>query len=259
METILKTEGLTKRFGGLTAISNVNFELKEGEIKGLIGPNGAGKTTFYNLITGVYKPDSGRVLFMDEDITHLPPHEICKKGFARTFQVTSIFPRLTVFENVRLAAQVGFGGGVSPFKDVSKMKEVTDRVDQILEIVGLKDQRNQIATEISQGDQRLQEVAIALGSNPKVLLLDEPTAGLSARETRYLVEKIRELFVNSMIKSVVLVEHDIEVVTDLAYTICVLNYGEVIKDGPAAEVCNDPKVQEVYLAGGKINAASQRP
>jgi branched-chain amino acid transport system ATP-binding protein len=255
METILQTKGLTKRFGGLTAIHQVDFELKEGEIKGLIGPNGAGKTSFYNLITGVYKPDSGRVIFRGEDITRMPPHEICKKGIARTFQVTSIFPRLTVFENVRLAAQVGFGRGVSPLQDVSKMREVTDRVDRILEIVGLKEQRDQIAAEISQGDQRLQEVAIALGSNPKVLLLDEPTAGLSARETRYLVEKVNELFVNGMVKSVVLVEHDIEVVTDLARTICVLNYGEVIKDGPTAEVCNDPKVQEVYLAGGKINAS----
>jgi branched-chain amino acid transport system ATP-binding protein len=253
MTTVLKTEGLTKRFGGLMAINHVHFELKEGEIKGLIGPNGAGKTTFYNLITGVYKPDSGKVMFMGEDITRLPPNEICKKGIARTFQVTSIFPKLTVFENVRLAAQVGFGGGVSAFKDISKIREVTDRVDQILEIVGLTDQRNRISMEISQGDQRLQEVAIALGSNPKVLLLDEPTAGLSAKETEYLVEKIKELFKNSIIKNIVLVEHDLEVVMGLAHTICVLNYGEVIKDGPVDEVCNDPKVQEVYLVGGKVN------
>lgn len=253
MATVLKTEGLTKRFGGLIAVNNVNFELNEGEIKAIIGPNGAGKTTFYNLVTGVYKPDSGKVIFIKEDITRLPPNEICKKGIARTFQVTSIFPKLTVFENVRLAAQVGYGGGVSAFKDISTMKEVTDRVDQILEIVGLMDQRNRIAMEISQGDQRLQEVAIALGSNPKVLLLDEPTAGLSAKETEYLVEKIKGLYKSSIIKNIVLVEHDIEVVTGLAHTICVLNYGEVIKDGPVDEVCNDPKVQEVYLVGGKVN------
>jgi branched-chain amino acid transport system ATP-binding protein len=253
MTAVFKTEGLTKRFGGLMAINHVDFELQEGEIKALIGPNGAGKTTFYNLITGVYKPDSGKVLFMGEDITRLPPNEICKKGIARTFQVTSIFPKLTVFENVRLAAQVGFGGGVSAFKDISRIKEVTGRVDQILEIVGLMDQRNRISMEISQGDQRLQEVAIALGSNPKVLLLDEPTAGLSAKETEYLVEKVKDLFKNSMIKNIVLVEHDIEVVTGLAHSICVLNYGEVIKDGPVDEVCNDPKVQEVYLVGGKVN------
>jgi len=254
MRVVLRTEGLVKRFGGLVAINNVNFELREGEIKGLIGPNGAGKTTLYNLITGVYKPDAGRVFFMDEDITGMAPHEICRKGLVRTYQVTSIFPKLSVFENVRLAAQVGFGGSVSPFRDASRFREVIERVEEILEIVGLAHFRDSLAGEISQGDQRLLEVAIALGSNPKVLLLDEPTAGLSARETGYLVEKIRELFERGVIRNIVLVEHDIEVVTGLAHTICVLNYGEVIKDGPTEEVCNDPKVQEVYLVGGKLNA-----
>jgi len=254
MAVVLRTEGLVKRFGGLLAINNVNFKLKEGEIKGLIGPNGAGKTTFYNLVTGVYKPDAGRVLLLDEDITGMAPHEICRKGLVRTYQVTSIFPKLSVFENVRLAAQVGFGGGVSPFKDASSFKEVTERVEQILEIVGLTELRDSLAGEISQGDQRLLEVAIALGSNPKVLLLDEPTAGLSAKETGHLVDKIRELFERGVIRNIVLVEHDIEVVTGLAHTICVLNYGEVIKDGPTEEVCNDPRVQVVYLVGGGTNA-----
>jgi len=253
-EAILKTEGLTKRFGGLTAIRGVDFRLEPGEIKGLIGPNGAGKTTFYNLVTGVHKPDAGTVLFGGEDITSLGPHEICRRGLVRTFQVSSIFPRLTVFENVRLAAQVGFGKGVSPLRDSSRMAEVRERVEEILEIVGLKEQRHRIAGEISQGDQRLQEMAIALGSNPKALLLDEPTAGLSARETAYLVDKVNELFAKGMVKSIVLVEHDLEVLTDLTHSICVLNYGEVIRDGPTAEVCRDPKVQEVYLAGGKIDA-----
>ena len=254
MAVVLKTKGLIKTFGGLLATNHVDFNLNEGEIKGLIGPNGAGKTTFYNLITGVYKPDSGKVFFMGEDITRLAPNEICRRGLVRTYQITSVFPKLTVHENIRLAAQVGFGGKVSAVRDISSFKEVKEHVDQILELLGLMVFRNQLAGEISQGDQRLLEVAIALGSNPKVLLLDEPTAGLSANETGTLVKKLLELFENAIIKNMVLVEHDIEVVTGLAHTICVLNYGEVIKDGPTEEVCNDPKVQEVYLVGGKVNA-----
>lgn len=252
--TVIKTEGLVKTFGGLVAVNNVNFELKEGEIKGLIGPNGSGKTTFYNLITGVYKPDSGKVFFMGEDITGLPPNQVSRRGIARTYQITSIFQKLSVSENVRLAAQIGWAKKVDAFKDASSFKEVLHRVDEALEIVGLEGQHNRIAGEMSQGDQRLLEVAIALGSSPKVLLLDEPTAGLSAGETEHTTEKIRELHMNSVIRNIVLVEHDIEVITGLAHSICVLNYGEVIKDGTTDEVCNDPRVQEVYLRGGQIDA-----
>jgi branched-chain amino acid transport system ATP-binding protein len=253
MEIVLETRGLAKSFGGLSANNNIDFRLQEGEIKGLIGPNGAGKTTFYNLITGVYKPDAGQVLFLDEDITGLPSYKICQRGLARTYQITSIFPKLTVFENVRLAAQVGFGKKVSFFKVISSYQAVMGQVENLLDLLGLADLRNQLASEISQGDQRLLEVAIALGSRPKVLLLDEPTAGLSAMETRQLVEKVQNLFNNGIIRNIVLVEHDIEVVTGLAHSICVLNYGEVIKDGPTQEVCNDPRVQEVYLVGGEVS------
>jgi branched-chain amino acid transport system ATP-binding protein len=254
MGAVLETKGLVKRFGGLLAIDRVDFVLQEGEIKGLIGPNGAGKTTLFNLLTGVLSPDEGRIFFMGEEITGRPPHEICRMGMARTYQVTSIFPGLSVFENVRLAAQVGFHGRVSPLRVASRFREVIERVEHILEIVGLVHLRDRLAGEISQGDQRLLEVAIALGSNPRMLLLDEPTAGLSARETVLLVEKIRELYETSVIMNIVLVEHDIEVVTGLAHRICVLNYGAVVRDGPTEEVCNDPRVQEVYLVGGQINA-----
>ena len=253
MTVVLKTEGLVKSFGGLLATDHVDFELQEGEIKGLIGPNGAGKTTFFNLLTGVYSPDSGKVIFMGEDITRMASDEICRKGLVRTYQITSVFPKLSVFENVRLSAQVGFGR-VSAVKDALSFKEIVERVDHILELTGIVELRDRLAGEVSQGDQRLLEVAIALGSNPKVLLLDEPTAGLSARETVDLADKIKELFEKNIIRSIVLVEHDLEVLMNLVHTICVLNYGEVIKDGTTEEVCNDPKVQEVYLAGGKINA-----
>lgn len=254
MAVVLKTEGLAKSFGGLQATNHVDFELNEREIKALIGPNGAGKTTFYNLVTGVYKPDAGKVFFKGEDITGLAPHVISRRGLVRTYQITSVFPKLTVEENVRLAAQVGFGEKVSAVRDVSKFIYVSQKVEQILDLINLMGLRYQLAGEISQGDQRLLEVAIALGSNPEVLLLDEPTAGLSAKETMTLVGKVKELFEEGFIKNIVFVEHDIDVVTGLAHTICVLNYGEVIKDGPTSEVCNDPMVQEVYLMGGKKNA-----
>lgn len=256
MGVILRTEGLVKRFGGLIAMNHVNFELHDREIKGLIGPNGAGKTTFYNLLTGVYKPDEGKVFFYGEDITGLPTNVICRKGLVRTYQITSIFPKVTVFENVRLSTQIGFGKSISPFLNISRFSDVTKRVNHILELLGIESLRNRMAGEISQGDQRLLEVAIALGSNPKALILDEPTAGLSAYETGQLAKKVRDLFDEGIINSVVLVEHDIDVVVGMAHTICVLNYGEVIKDGPTMEVCNDPKVQEVYLCGGLKNVGS---
>ena len=250
-KTILKTKGLVKKFGGIIATNNVNFELKENEIKALIGPNGAGKTTLYNIITGVYKPDSGKVIFMNEDITGMEPHQICKKGLIRTYQITSIFPNLSVFENVRLSAQIGYSKNISFLRRSSHFKKVINKTSEILELIGLSASKNSLAGEISQGDQRLLEIAIALGSNPIALLLDEPTAGLSAKETYHFVKVINQLFDSSIIKNIVLVEHDIEVVLDLAHSICVLNYGEVIKDGPTVQVCEDPKVQEVYLAGGK--------
>jgi len=253
MTEVLRTEGIVKRFGGFLATNHVNFTLNEGEIKGLIGPNGAGKTTFYNLVTGVYQLDSGSVFFLGEDITSLRPDERCRKGLVRTYQITSVFPRLSVYENIRLAAQIGFSGNVSPFRGTSVFKQVSEKVFQILELTELTDLKDQVAGEISQGDQRLLEVAIALGSNPKVLLLDEPTAGLSAKETGTFVDKIRQLFDGGIVRNIVLVEHDMEVVTGLAHTICVLNYGEIIKDGPTEEVCSDAKVQEVYLVGGKVN------
>lgn len=256
MAEVLRAENLVKDFGGLRATDHVDFTLNEGEIKGLIGPNGAGKTTFYNLITGVHRPDQGSVFFLGQDITHLPSNEICKRGLVRTYQITSVFPKLNVYENVRLAAQVGFAGKVSAFRDISQFKEILDRVDHILELLDLMRFRDQPAGEISQGDQRLLEVAIAMGSNPKVLLLDEPTAGLSANETVSLTAMIRKLFEERIVRNIVLVEHDIDVVTNLAHSICVLNYGVVIKDGPTEDVCNDREVQEVYLVGGKVNAGS---
>jgi len=248
MTTVLQTKGLSKRFGGLQVTNNVNFELQENQIKGLIGPNGAGKTTFFNLLTGLIPCDKGEILYFGQDITGLKPHKRARQGLIRTYQVTSIYPKLTIFENVRLAAHLGFSGKMGMFKNALSYRQVLEKVDQILEIMGIEHMKDELASEVSMGDQRLLEISIALGSKPKVLLLDEPTAGLSARETIQFVDKIQELYDQKIITNILLIEHDIEVVTDLAHSLCVLNHGEIISDGDTDTVCNDERVQEVYLS-----------
>ncbi|MBW1971683.1 MAG: ABC transporter ATP-binding protein [Spirochaetes bacterium] len=254
MGVIFNIEGLTKKFGGLVALDNVNFELNEGELKAVIGPNGAGKTTLFNIITGIYPPTSGKIYFMNEEITNLKPYEICRKGIARTYQITSLFQNLTVQENIRLAVQVGYGKHINFFKKALELKEVINKVEEILELMDLEDKANVAVSNMSHGDQRLLEVAIALGSNPKILLLDEPTAGMSIKETKDMTNKLKELFSTGKIKNIIIIEHDMEVVTELAEKICVLNYGKVIKDGTVEEVKNDPLVQEIYLKGGRQDA-----
>jgi len=194
MGVIFNIEGLTKKFGGLVALDNVNFELNEGELKAVIGPNGAGKTTLFNIITGIYPPTSGKIYFMNEEITNLKPYEICRKGIARTYQITSLFQNLTVQENIRLAVQVGYGKHINFFKKALELKEVINKVEEILELMDLEDKANVAVSNMSHGDQRLLEVAIALGSNPKILLLDEPTAGMSIKETKDMTNKLKELF-----------------------------------------------------------------
>jgi len=245
MEAMLTTENLTMSFGGLTAIHRINFVLKPGEVKALIGPNGAGKTTFFNLICGNLKPTEGKVFFRGREITGLSPHEICRRGISRTYQKTSLFPNLTVRENVRLGVQNGFYGKLKFFQMADRIMAVQRQVEEILALVGLQDKPDQLVVNLSHGDQRVLEIAIGLSTNPKLLLLDEPTAGLSVKETRYLTAKVKEL-AKSSIRNVIVVEHDMEVVMELASSICVLANGEIIIDGTVEEVRKNPKVQEVY-------------
>lgn len=249
MTTVLETRGLKKRFGGLEVTKDVNFILQENQIKGLIGPNGAGKTTFFNLLTGLIPVDQGSVLYFGRDITNLKPHKRARMGLIRTYQVTSIYPRLSVFENVRLSAHMAYSGKNNIFKNAMNYGHVTDKVEEILVLTGIEHLKDELASEISMGDQRLLEIGIALGSKPKVLLLDEPTAGLSARETMYVVDKVQELYDQKVLTNIVIIEHDIEVLMDLADSLCVLNYGDVIADGDTDTVCNDETVQKVYLEG----------
>lgn len=245
-EVVLRTEQLSIMFGGLHALSGVDFEIREGEILAILGPNGAGKTTFFNVLSGNLKPNSGKVIFKGEDITGLPPYEICRKGLSRTYQKTSIFQELTVFENVRLGAQVGYGSQHSWLSRALSDKTVVSVVEELLAMGGMEHQAYQLAGNLSHGDQRLLEILIGVSTRPDLLLLDEPSAGLSAKETRQITEWIRDLS-SKTIRNVIIVEHDMEVVTELASGIYVLNYGEVLCKGSVDEVKCDPQVQEIYL------------
>jgi branched-chain amino acid transport system ATP-binding protein len=245
---LLECHDLTRRFGALVAVDDVTLSVEPGEIRSVIGPNGAGKSTFFNLVTGMLKPTTGRVVLDGEDITGLPAHEIAQRGVARTFQLTQLMSGLTARQNVRLAAQARdprrwtmLGGG-----------DVLARAEQIadgaLEQLRLTDHANALASELSHGDQRLLEIAMALAQGARLLMLDEPTQGLSIEETDRAVEILRDVLAGGNV-TVMLVEHDMEVVFKLADRITVLHQGRVIADGESAAVRADPHVQEAYLGG----------
>ncbi len=240
---ILRTEDLTVRFGGLTALNNVTLAVPRGEIRAMIGPNGAGKSTFFNCVTGVLRPTSGRIVFDGEDITGLPPHRISQKAIARSYQITNILPGATVLENVRIAAQSRHHSW-SLVRHHRAFGDVIDRARAVLDAVGLGDKEEELAANLSHGEQRHLEIGIALATEPKLLCLDEPTAGMSVSETRATVELIRQIATDL---TILIVEHDMEVVMGLAHTITVLHYGEVVAEGTPAEVQANPRVQEVYL------------
>lgn len=245
-KVVLRTEQLTITFGGLKALNGVDFEIREGEVLAIIGPNGAGKTTFFNVLSGNLRPDSGRVIFKGEDITALPPHEICRRGLSRTYQKTSVFNDLSLFENVRLGAHIGHGQHRSWLRGALSDMSVMAVVEDLLVMGGLDRHAQEPAGNLSHGDQRLLEILIGISTRPELLLLDEPSAGLSAKETKEITRWIKELS-QTTIGNVIIVEHDMEVVTELASAIYVLNYGEVLCQGPVGEVKCNPQVQEIYL------------
>jgi branched-chain amino acid transport system ATP-binding protein len=240
---ILRTDGLTVRFGGLAALDRVSIAVPKGEIRAVIGPNGAGKSTFFNCVTGVIRPTAGRIVFDGEDITGLPPHRISKKGIARSYQITNILPGATVLENVRIAAQSRHHAW-SVLRHHRSFPDVMERAHVGLEAVGLADKEDELAANLSHGEQRNLEIGIALATEPKLLCLDEPTAGMSVAETQQTVELIRRIAHDF---TILIVEHDMEVVMGLAHRITVLHYGEVLAEGPPAEIQGNPRVQEVYL------------
>jgi branched-chain amino acid transport system ATP-binding protein len=245
---ILDLEGLSKRYGALVAVDNVFMRVADGEVRAVIGPNGAGKTTLFHLITGVVAPSSGRVRFAGGDITALPAHAICQRGLSRTFQLTSLFPEMSARENAMLAAQARHPRHWLPFGGRGVFAEARAMGERALEQLGLTHVADRPAGLLSHGDQRLLEVAMAMAQSPKVLLLDEPTQGLSVEETAEAVETLAR-FLETTRMTVLLVEHDMEVVFRLAHKITVLHRGAVIADGTPDAVKADPRVQEAYLGG----------
>ena len=245
---LVELVGLTRRYGALIAVDNVDMQVLSGEIRAIIGPNGAGKTTLFHLITGIVKPSAGSVRFAGEDITGQAAHAICQRGVSRTFQLTSLFPEMTARENARLAAQARNRYRWLPFGGSSVFLEAQNAGDAALELLGLTDVASRPAGLLSHGDQRLLEVAMAMAQQPKVLLLDEPTQGLSVEETAQAVETLAGFLDKSRVTAL-LVEHDMEVVFRLAHKITVLHRGAVIADGAPLAVKADPRVQEAYLGG----------
>mgnify|MGYP005838180109 CR=1 FL=1 len=249
-ECLLVAEGLSKTFGGLAAVKKVSFTVQRGAIKAIIGPNGAGKTTLYDLLTGIYKPDGGNVYFEDHAILGLPPHRISALGIARTFQTVRIFPRMTVQENVMVGLHHRTSSGMAGCSlrlPRAKREEawIAEEAMRYLDLVGLEMQAESAAGSLPYGQQRLLELARALATDPKLLLLDEPASGLNAYETRELGELIYR--VRDMGITVLLVEHDMGLVMRISEEVLVLDYGEVIAEGTPEEVRNDPRVIEAYL------------
>jgi branched-chain amino acid transport system ATP-binding protein len=240
---ILRTELLTVRFGGLAALNNINFDVGRGEIRAIIGPNGAGKSTFFNCLTGILRPTAGRILFNREDITGLSPDRISRKGIARSYQITNILPNATTLENVRIAAQ-SRRHGWSMLTHYSAYRDIVEKAEAVLEAVGLRGKAQEPAANLSHGEQRNLEIGIALATEPQLLCLDEPTAGMSAAETRETIELVRRIASNL---TILIVEHDMQVVMELAQRITVFHYGGVLAEGTPAEIQRNPEVLEVYL------------
>jgi branched-chain amino acid transport system ATP-binding protein len=241
---MLQVEAVVKSFEDFKAVNGANLAVEKGEIVAVIGPNGAGKTTLFNLITGLLKRDSGKIVFKGEDIGGLPSYEICKKGIARSFQIVNIFPRLSVFRNVQVAVLSQQRRSDSLFRPAKNM--VVKETNNILESVGLLDKAYIIAGSLSHGDQKILEIAIALGNEPELLILDEPTAGMSPEETSATMELVKRLAQMRGL-TILFCEHDMDIVFSIAQSIMVMHQGRTLIQGKPEEVRNNPYVQEAYL------------
>jgi branched-chain amino acid transport system ATP-binding protein len=244
--SILEIRNLGKRFGSLVAVQDVSLTVQKGELRAIIGPNGAGKTTFFNLISGFFPPSTGTIAFDGRDITALPAHKRVTLGMARTFQITQIFPELTVFENVRIATEVAGGYRLRPWITRTERGEILRRVAETLTLAGLEGKSNRLVGELAHGDQRVAEIAMALALRPHLLLLDEPTAGMGDHETYEITQLIRRLHRDSNF-TIVLIEHDMRVVFHLADRITVLDQGKMLADGTPQEIAANEAVQAAYL------------
>jgi branched-chain amino acid transport system ATP-binding protein len=244
--SVLDIRNVTKRFGSLVAVREVSLAVAAGELRAIIGPNGAGKTTFFNLISGFFPPTAGSILFDGRDITRVPAHRRVALGMARTFQITEIFPELSVFENVRIGAEVTAGYGLSPHIGKAAATAIRSKVEETLELVGLTAKADRLVGELAHGDQRVAEIAMALSLEPHLLLLDEPTAGMGDQETFQITQLVRRLHREKNC-TIVLIEHDMRVVFNLADRITVLDHGALLAEGSPREIAANVSVQEAYL------------
>lgn len=247
---MLKTEDLTLYFGGLAAVNGVDFSIDAKKIVGLIGPNGAGKTTFFNIVTGFLKPTRGSIIYKGQDITGFKPHQIAKLGIGRTFQKTSLFPKLTVMQNIIIGHHVRTGSGVfSALFNTGRKRDEEKKTDEmaleIIEFMGMADKKDVIAKNLPYGDQRRLEIAIAMATNPDLLLLDEPAAGMNPEEGRRLIELIVRIREKGI--TILLVDHNMKVVMGICEHVVVLDYGRKLAEGTPAEISQNQEVIKVYL------------
>lgn len=247
---LLEIKNLYKDFDQLQVLKKIDLSIKEKECHSIIGPNGAGKSTLFNVITGRYKPSQGKIFFDGEEITGLSPHKILRKGLARSFQIINIFPKMTVYQNIRNAILSKEGLRLNPFPKLDKMDEIRQETLHFLGLLQLTELTDLPAGELSYGYQKALEFGIALATNPKLILLDEPTAGMTKEETKRTVALLKNITKG---KTLVVVEHDMEVVFSISDRISVLYYGEIIATGTPAEIRKDKRVREAYL-GAKADA-----
>jgi branched-chain amino acid transport system ATP-binding protein len=244
---MIETQGLTKDFKGFTAVSGVDLKVRRGSIHALIGPNGAGKTTVFNLLTKFLEPTGGRILYKGDDITRAKPADIARQGMVRSFQISAIFPHLSVLENVRIALQRKLATSFHFWRPVSSLDELNERAQELLHAVGLEGFEDTPAVELPYGRKRALEIATTLALDPEMMLLDEPTAGMGHEDVGRVAALIRQVAAD---RTVLMVEHNLSVVADLSDVITVLQRGRVLAEGPYDEISDNPEVREAYMGTG---------